>query len=287
MLTEVIVPSIVNSEICFHNPVKCKEFVCPWHIHKECEFIMVTSGKMFLFTNENNEHKYVIEKGDIAFINSHVPHKTQTFNDTYDTILQANFTPNTSDTYKYLFRYINYTSTNATLFNNGTELNKLIKECFKKISDENARQDISYDLFIKSYVTNIFALLYRHNIIKNPQNYFNERYITKLIPVLNYVNENYAENISLEYISSMININKSHFCRIFKQAVNVPFVKYVNFVRSYIGAKLLLTTEKNVSEISEEVGFSSPSYFAQEFKKNIGCSPNSYKKMKLKHGDES
>ena len=281
MLTEVIVPSIVNSEIFFHNPVKCKEMLCPWHIHDECEFIMVTEGQMFLFTNENDEYKYIVEKGDIIFVNSRVPHKTQTFNDTYDMILQANLTLNTSRTYKYLFRYIDYTSTDATIFKNGTELNTLIKECLDKITSENTTQDTSYDLFIKSYVTNIFALLYRYKIIKNPQDYFNARYVSRLIPVLNYINENYSEDISLDYVSSILNVNKSHFCRIFKQAINVPFVQYVNFVRTYNAAKLLLTTEKNVSEISEEVGFSSPSYFAKEVKNNIGCSPNHYKKMKF------
>ena len=281
MLTEVIVPSIVNSEIFFHNPVKCKEMLCPWHIHDECEFIMVTEGQMFLFTNENDEYKYIVEKGDIIFVNSRVPHKTQTFNDTYDMILQANLTLNTSRTYKYLFRYIDYTSTDATIFKNGTELNTLIKECLDKITSENTTQDTPYDLFIKSYVTNIFALLYRYKIIKNPQDYFNARYVSRLIPVLNYINENYSEDISLDYVSSILNVNKSHFCRIFKQAINVPFVQYVNFVRTYNAAKLLLTTEKNVSEISEEVGFSSPSYFAKEFKNNIGCSPNHYKKMKF------
>ena len=166
-----------------------------------------------------------------------------------------------------------------------TELNTQLTECFNKIIEENTLRNKSYDLFIKSYVVNIFALLHRNDVIKNPQEYFDLRYINKIIPVLDYVNENYSENISLEYVRSILNVNKSHFCRIFKQATNVPFIQYVNFVRTYNAAKLLLKTDKTISEISEETGFSSQSYFAKEFKNNIGCTPNTYKKMKFKKAE--
>ena len=285
MVTEIVVPTFADSEIYFHNPVKCTGHLCYWHIHDECEFIMVTGGKEYLFANENDEYKYVVEEGDIIFVNSRVPHRTRSFDDTHDVLLQTTLSANTNSSYKYLYRYINYASSSVVLFKKGTELNTKLTECFNKIIEENTLRNKSYDLFIKSYVVNIFALLHRNNVIKNPQEYFNLRYINKIIPVLDYVNENYSENISLEYVSSILNVNKSHFCRIFKQATNVPFIQYVNFVRTYNAAKLLLKTDKTISEISEETGFSSQSYFAKEFKNNIGCTPNTYKKMKFKKSE--
>lgn len=278
MRIEVLQSEFSNSEIIIHNPAKCVDEIWDWHIHDAYEFIMVIEGNEIVYTSEN---EYYVEAGDIILINSRVPHKTKAYKTTSVFLLQTELNFTAESEFNYLLRHLSSSDNSAYIFKAGSGLNYDIAECFERIINENTSRKASYDLFIKSAVLNIFAILYRNNIIKNPQEYFNTKYIKRIIPALNYINENYSEDISLTYISKLLNVDKSHFCRIFKQAVNTSFIQYVNSVRIYNAAKLLRSTDKTISEISTDTGFSSPSYFTKEFKLYMGCSPNHYKKIKL------
>ena len=77
----------------------------------------------------------------------------------------------------------------------------------------------------------------------------------------------YGVKYQLDDLSKLLNLNQSYFCRLFKQATNSTFIEYLNFVRVCKAEKLLFTTNKTVSEISMDVGFSSVSYFNRVFKK--------------------
>ena len=157
-----------------------------------------------------------------------------------------------------------------------------MSECIDKVINENISRKHSYEMYIKSALLNMYAILYRNRILTDPEEHFSQKHIKKILPALNYINENYSENITLTQISELMNFDKSHFCRIFKQAIKLSFIQYVNFVRTYNAAKLLRSTGKTIAEISLEVGFASPSYFIKEFKEHMGCTPNYYRKIKLK-----
>ena len=55
-------------------------------------------------------------------------------------------------------------------------------------------------------------------------------------------------------------------------------IEYRNLVRTDVAMQLLLTTDKSVEEISEEVGFSSAVYFRRVFKKNTGVNCREYRR---------
>ena len=127
---------------------------------------------------------------------------------------------------------------------------------------------------------NIFGILYRNSIIPNPDEFFEKKDIDKILPALDYIDMHYNEPISLTSLSEILRINESYFCRLFKKTVNTTFVQYLNFVRVCKAERLLLTSSKNISEISFETGFSSMSYFNTIFKKYKFCSPTHYRKIK-------
>ena len=72
-------------------------------------------------------------------------------------------------------------------------------------------------------------------------------------PVLSYIDEHYNEKITLEQMSELVNFDKSHFCRVFKRCVNASLVDYINYIRISKAEKLLLSTNKSISEIAEEI----------------------------------
>lgn len=58
----------------------------------------------------------------------------------------------------------------------------------------------------------------------------------------------------------------------------VGFSKFVNDIRTYKSSSILLETNRNISEISYEVGFSAPMYFYKVFKMWNGLTPHRYRK---------
>jgi AraC-like DNA-binding protein len=56
------------------------------------------------------------------------------------------------------------------------------------------------------------------------------------------------------------------------------FTNYLNYIRITEAEKLLLTTDKSMTEIALEVGFSSSSYFIQQFRQYKDISPFQFRK---------
>ena len=111
---------------------------------------------------------------------------------------------------------------------------------------------------------------------------FNSNDIIRLSKILNFIHSNYQNKITLYDISESCNISKSECCRFFKKATKqTPFEYLLNY-RIKKSIPLLLSDNLNITEISENVGFSNASYYTEIFKRVMDLSPTKYKKEKLK-----
>lgn len=279
MKIEVLQSEFENSEIVVQTPAKVsEEQLYPWHIHNAVEFLHCIEGDMNIYLPNEEYH---ISSGDIILINSRVPHKTFTKKDTVFFVLHSELYCKSNSALSSVL--IQYSSSNLTayIFNKGTPLEKELNECFDKIIKEKMNCKNSYEIFIKSFVINIHAILYRNNILRNPYDDFNIKNIEKILPVINYVNENYSNNLPLAHISKLMNFDKHYFCKIFKSATSLTFVQYLNLVRLNKAAELLQSTSKTISEIAVETGFTTSTYLIRNFKTHFGCTPAFYRKIKL------
>lgn len=281
MNTEIVNPTLPNSSIHLSGSARYAKAdkEVPLHMHNEFELLTVFDGKTVFHLNGKD---YVLTKGDIIFINSRIAHSTSIYKDASTFFIQ--FSPdihsgdNTPYTGKYLFRFVNHEN-DAAVFKAGTPLNEEILRCMKNVFDEHINMEQSYDAFIKADVYKILALLYRNNIIKNPENVFSMRFISKILPALEYIDCHYQEDISLKDLCRIMSLNESYFCRLFKQATNTSFVQYLNFVRVCKAERMLISGDKSISEIAYDTGFSSVSYFNRTFKKYKFCAPSLFKKI--------
>lgn len=101
---------------------------------------------------------------------------------------------------------------------------------------------------------------------------------TFMAKTIEYINSAYANEISLDELCTVANMSKSHFCRRFKAIMHLTVMEYVFKTRIAVAKSLLISTDMSVSEISEECGFSSISYFCQKFKEEMGVSANKFRK---------
>lgn len=90
---------------------------------------------------------------------------------------------------------------------------------------------------------------------------------------LEYVHKHYMERISMVEAARYVCHSPEYFSRRFKEEVGENFNTYVTLYRLDRAQELLCHTKQHVSEIAEQVGFSSQGYFARLYKRYKGITP--------------
>jgi AraC-like DNA-binding protein len=93
-----------------------------------------------------------------------------------------------------------------------------------------------------------------------------------------FIDENYHEAINLDEISKQACLSRYHFHRLFSQVYKKTPHQYLTLKRIQ-KAKDLLSENKQVSEVCNEVGFESLASFSGLFKKEIGFAPTYFRNM--------
>ena len=287
MYNQIVQSNMSNISVAVHPSSRCKKSpyvgkISDQHFHDDLEFLYIASGT---FKCVSNNVTYIANKGDVIFINSRIPHATESLGPYTSTDMiqfdTSNFSSDTmSGLSKYLSRFININKAPVVVFKSASEHTKELKMYLDGIFTEYIDKKPSYELYIKSNVLNIIAFLSRYDYLTDSSIFFDEKNIEKVMPALNYIDEHYDEQITLEELSTVLNLNPSYFCRLFKKATNSTFVEYLNFVRICKSEKKLSSSKESIAEISLNLGFSSVSYFNKVFKNIKGCTPTEYKKSK-------
>ncbi len=104
-------------------------------------------------------------------------------------------------------------------------------------------------------------------------------YVEKFIYITDYIDNNFAEDLSLEKVASLAGFSKYHFTKLFKQYTDTSFYKYLNARRIDHAKTLLLDPQLSVTEVSLQSGFSSLSAFLRMFKQMTQCTPTEFRNM--------
>jgi len=95
--------------------------------------------------------------------------------------------------------------------------------------------------------------------------------------VLEYLNENLAEDVSLAELANLANLSHRHFCTAFRRSVGLPPHRYVVERRIARSKELLADPALSITDVALAVGFGSGPHFATMFKKLVGTTPRAYR----------
>lgn len=96
-----------------------------------------------------------------------------------------------------------------------------------------------------------------------------------------YIDENFFEELTLDFFAKKYNVEGSYFSRMFRQEIGENFVLYLTRRRLEKAKEYIRTDEANLTEIAFMVGYADYSYFNRVFKKNVGISPREYRNQNL------
>ena len=96
--------------------------------------------------------------------------------------------------------------------------------------------------------------------------------------ILSYINKNYGNIENLDDIAENFFVSKYHLCRIFKNALQMTVIDYLNQIRIKNACQMLTFSHKPIQEISELCGYHATAYFSSVFRQVMGKSPSEYRK---------
>ena len=95
------------------------------------------------------------------------------------------------------------------------------------------------------------------------------------------IEENMSDSeLSVEELGSKMGMSRVQLYRKIKALTNYSPVELLRIARLKKAASLLASSEKTISEITYEVGFTSPSYFTKCYKEYFGESPTDFLKRR-------
>ncbi len=249
------------------------------HLHKEIEIIRVLKGRMLCTVGESI---IPLRTNEILLINKGVAHKLEKAEgDVEFSYIQIDIDKLSGeiidDEEQIFYSFIGEKNRPEYMLEDGDgELSKL----FSLIVGEANEKALAFELYIKSAIFNIIAYMSRKGLLPYEQNKAQMK-MHKIADVIKYINKNYDSEITLDSACKIIGISKYYFCRLFKEICGSSFTEYLNFVRLNYVEKALYSTDKSISEIAFDCGFTSIQYFNRVFKKHKKCTPSDYRRLMI------
>lgn len=280
------------------------------HWHQEFEMLMVTEGEIDF---EIEDRKYLLHEGEGVFINSNLLHSARAVDgkpcsffavDFHYQFLHEDIHSRFGRKYlkpvldgKIVFpEFISGERPDELYRTEFAEAgNKKRKPVRTALEEENEhggwqRQILGllremyacpehdtepYELLLRSHVMGIWDRLNRQSIRIAKRDEPGET--GRLVPVIRYMEKNYAYDISLSQLAEMLPMSEGQFCRVFKKTMKMSPMQYLMRYRILQSCRLLQDTDKKIGEIANMSGFNNISYFNKVFLQTIGCTPGEYR----------
>ncbi len=254
------------------------------HMHNYIEIIYALSGKYQILLNNKN---YSFCRGDMVLINSNEIHNIFSLDEGVNRYIVVKFEPEMLYTtaqslfeMKYVMPFILSDSTHQKVFKREEIEKTVIPDLIQGINREYSDQQYGYELAVRANIYNLFLFILRRwneqNVDLNIDEEINKDMMKRIQTVFDYIEENYQNDITASEMAQLCNLSYSYFSRLFTRIMKKNFREYLNYVRIIKSERLLTSSDLNITEIAMQVGFSSSSYYIQQFKLNKDISPKQY-----------
>ena len=250
-----------------HNPKKA--FHIPVHWHDELEIIYVKKGQLFISIQEE---RFEGRKGAVFFVNPRELHFMESEDLTveyYTLIFPSEFISFQSDDVMEKKKYVIPPRINHV------EVEQKIETIIQYLIKINDEREFGFELR-----TRILLLEIMEQIL------LNKSFLTTSIgndvafqrELISYIQEHFAENISLQMLSEEFHLSKKYISEYFVNHFSIGFMQYVGHLRMTKAKRMLGETNLSVTEVAMACGFNSVNLFIRKFKELYQVTPLQYRK---------
>ncbi|MCQ4637594.1 AraC family transcriptional regulator [Anaerovorax odorimutans] len=252
----------------------------PWHFHSDIQICYVLSGEVELKLTYGYYH---IKENGIQFIHSEDIHGFESLTETSKIILLSFDIEYFSTLFPNLGNQVfSIHSTDPDIIYTSQAL--LRRQIFSLVLKSRETYDHHRQVMIES-ATGILKTLHNdfRNFMINDNKSWEHRgthdvfQIDRISRIVAYIYANYNCKISLSAIAAAENMNTFYLSHLFQRFVGASFRDFLNMTRAEISEYDILATDKAISKIAMDVGFSNYNYYVDSFKKWFGMHPKEYR----------
>lgn len=275
-----LLPDYKNFAIEYVESLHPQEIMYCGHCHIHYEIYVQMSGRRYYFLKNS---VYEIETGDVVLIAPGLVHKTSNVNQTPYSRLLIEFNERYLDDLSAFLgktdirqKLLNILSDGYLIFRSEEHKDEILERC-RFLVKSDAGNDSFDKMKCRLSVGELILDILSDTFVSGRADEISSRY--KISEILNYINDNYNQNISLKAISEKFYLSYYYLSRLFKEVTGFTFVAYVNIIRVNNAKRLLDETDKKLETVSEFVGFGSQKQFVRAFKTLYGISPSKYRSI--------
>lgn len=255
----------------------------PLHWHEEMEFTRIVEGKAHYQIGNND---FEVAAGDLILVPPHALHMVSRIDRAYMH----------SETFVFHLNFLLGSSTDACslkylspIAQGGLSLPSLLSvshpeyEAFRHLFEQificYTEKRYGYELALKAYFFELFRLLFEKGLITAPEDAAaSTSQSEKLKAMLQYIQQHYADELSVAEAADFCHVSPSYFMHFFKENTGMTFVQYLNDYRLRQAARMLEKEDCSIMEAALSCGFNNLSYFHKRFREYYGMTPKEFVK---------
>ena len=266
-------------------PIACyaenlKSYSVAWHWHEEFEYILAMKGPL---TVDVNKTRVTLQTNQGVFLNSGILHAVEQaekgeallHSGVFHPRWWAEWTPSSgrssSDPCSSRMLPLFFCWMEPCLAGAGVDLpaGSLAGGC---------RGAFDYENRVRYYLSAALRLLSTQCVGGRTKVSQQEQIAAeRMKQMLRFVEEHYAEELTVERIAASVALSESACLRSFRQMLGITPIQYVKQFRVEKAAELLRSTRLKTGEIGMECGFADGSYFIKTFREIKHCTPKEYR----------
>ena len=253
------------------------------HVHQHFELLYCEKGG---FDLRVGEREYRLEPGDAALIHPMEPHQTTTCFDGENSYLVLKFVPEALYSareplheIKCILPYLHFSGQRVYAYTKKALEGSGMEEILHRILRERQTGEYGYEMALRAYVQQVLLWFIRAWRGQGGAADLDENTVQRLQRALAYIAEHLDEPVSVADAAAYCNMGRSTFSRFFSRAAGVSFPAYVRSMRLSRAVALLVGTDRSVTDIALETGFSTASYLILCFREQYHMTPAQFREM--------
>lgn len=258
----------------YHVGANHPRYQMPYHWHPEYEILRILEGSFHIIVDGQ---PLTANKGDVLFIQGGTLHGGIPENCIYECIVfdLRLLLSNNKICNKPIQQLIRHETTIDLKLPQNALLEQAVNDLYQAMSERTS----GYEFHAQSALYKMFGLINELKLltVNTNQNSISAVQINRFKDVLNYIEEHYTEQISLNDMARIASLSPRYFCRFFRKMTQYTPTEYLNYFRIECACEQLADSHCSITDVALNCGFNDISYFIKAFHKAKGVTPKQYK----------
>lgn len=250
------------------------------HWHSDIEMLYVVQGSVQLVKAGETIQ---LNTGDIFVVNHFEIHSLRQ-TDEGNLLFVVQFTPTFCKSYFSDLQYIRFNERHLRRGDKSADW-LAVRTILLSMIEAFADNEPNFQFLLMASLNNlVFTMLKMlpHQVFGQKEIDSYESNLERLNRILLYIYNNAAYKITLEDLARREGLSTFHLSHYIRQFLGISYQEYLAQVRLQQAVNMLTTTEKSVSSIAAESGFSDIKYLNRHFRAAYGCDPAEYRRRDSK-----